>query len=187
MSTVTQKASTKRITKVVVKRMLDESPDTSWMGEYGNRAESEYAIDRAHDEDCPSFQGDSEDCTCNFDGHWSLRSEYRYFNGPVENYKGESPENIRKYIREDYERMESLNRGDFSFIGIRAEAQVHLTGDLFQEITSGGLWGIESDSGESCLQEIEQEQLSELRAELEAIGFSKRAVSAAFRNIQHSE
>ena len=36
------------------KRMVDGSPDTSWLGEYGNSAESDYAIDRAHSTDCNS-------------------------------------------------------------------------------------------------------------------------------------
>ena len=45
--------SMKRIHKVTIKRMVDESPDTSWLGEYSNTAETDYAIDRAHDVDCP--------------------------------------------------------------------------------------------------------------------------------------
>ena len=36
--------SMKRIHKVTIKRMTDESPDTSWLGEYSNTAETEYAI-----------------------------------------------------------------------------------------------------------------------------------------------
>jgi len=34
------------------KRMFDETPDTSRLGEYSNRAKTEYAIDRKHLEDC---------------------------------------------------------------------------------------------------------------------------------------
>src|SRR6266850_2841515 len=44
--------SKKRILSVTIKRMVDDSPDTSWLGEYGNNAKSDYAIDRAHSEDC---------------------------------------------------------------------------------------------------------------------------------------
>jgi hypothetical protein len=40
---------------------------------------------------------------------WNRR-EYRYFN-PSDNYKGEPAEDIRKYVRQDYERMEAYNRG----------------------------------------------------------------------------
>jgi len=159
----------KRIHKVVIKRMQDECPDTSWLGDYSDKQASEFSIDRAHDLDCL----------------------YRYFNGPIENYKGELPEDIRKYVRQDFERMESLYRGDFCFIGIRAEAEWSITqteyarnGSLIQTVTSGGLWVIESDSSSEYLKEIEQEQLAELRSQLKAIGFSSRAISAAFRNVE---
>ena len=43
----------KRIHKVVIKRMVDESPDTSWLGEYADSPTSEYSIDREHALDCP--------------------------------------------------------------------------------------------------------------------------------------
>lgn len=188
--------SMKRIHKVTIKRMLDDSPDTSWMGEYGNRAETEYAIDREHSLDCPVNTGlafellpeeDRAECDCG--GHGDKeRNEYRYFNGPVENYKGESPENIRKYVRQDYERMQSLQRGDFCFVGIRAEAEVSFAeckgSRLLQEITSGGLWVIESDSGKEHFAEIERDELAELREQLRGMGFSKRAIAAAFKQIE---
>lgn len=45
--------STKRILKIEVRRMVDESPDTSWLGEYSAKSEGDYSIDRAHDPDCP--------------------------------------------------------------------------------------------------------------------------------------
>jgi hypothetical protein len=84
-------------------------------------------------------------------------------------------------------------------MGCRADADVSLTVNAtnyqgkpyesrqMQRITSGGLWGIESDSDAAYLKEIEQEQLSELRDQLHAIGFSTRSISAAFRDIQYAE
>ena len=270
--------SMKRIHKVTIKRMTDESPDTSWLGEYSNTAETEYAIDRRHSIDCPVNAGtegkllwftsssgrielqmtveqaesashsgecdedvrefakvpaiadqlakidpallsaelkeygawddeeradhdqnlqrilwlaagditEQEGCDCGERGDMQ-RNEYRYFNGNVENYKGESPEDIRKYVRQDYERMERLNRGDWSFVGVRADAEILLpSGDasIVQEITSGGLWGIESDSDKSHFAEIEKEELFELENQLHAAGFSKRAIAAAFKNVE---
>lgn len=228
----------KRISKVTIKRMVDESPDTSWLGKYSDDVETEYAIDRAHDLDCiaqPYNQLTSEasdhiqssieylealydqdftnlpvstrlqlhtsesnsdarvilealrdsDCNCTQGGSWDRR-EYRYFNGPVENHKGESPENIRKYVRQDYERMERLNRGDWCFIGVRAEAEILVPSgndsSIVQEIRSSGLWGVESDSDGSCLKEIQDEQLSELREQLHSLGFSKRAAARAIKD-----
>ena len=50
------KRISKRIAQVTVKRMTDDSPDTSYLGEYSDRAKSEYAIDRAHSEDCQSLE-----------------------------------------------------------------------------------------------------------------------------------
>lgn len=97
---------------------------------------------------------------------------------------------------------------DTEYVYVRAEAQVFLTPDdkgwgLFQEITSGGLGGIDLPTcdcadrswyGEhhdtQCpittdeyLAEVEQEQLSELAEQLHAIGFSKRAIASAFKNV----
>lgn len=189
----------KRILTVVVKRMIDTDPDTRWMGEYSSNPTSFASIDREHDSDCPQFwangtdeDGEIRDCNCS--GGNRERNEYQYFN-PSFNYvdkhgnpTGNLPEDeVRKYTRQDYERMESLQRGNWSFIGIRAEATVQLTGDLTQHLSSGGLWGIESDSDKSYFSEVEQEQLAELREELHAAGFSKRAISAAFRDVAHKD
>lgn len=110
--------------------------------------------------------------------------EFRYFNAPIENYEGEPETEIRKYAQRAYRRACDLNNQQWYFLGVRAVAQVQITGDLVQSITSGGLWGIESDSGSDYLKEVEGEQLSELKAELHAIGFTKRAITAAFRNVK---
>ena len=266
----TKQAKSKRILSVTIRRMIDEDLDTSWLGEYSNSAETEYAIDRKHSLDCPINTGvtplsqktrtaidaqantcecadpqcpahkgtskcankantvlyrvDMEDasgtlmcddcaddatqsglftdcddselndpqCDCEERGDMSGR-EYRYFNGPVENYKGESPEDIRKYILRDYKRTESLNRGDWCFIGVRADAEVTVNpGEAFaeygcvQNITSGGLWGIES-SDKGTIEDEEKNQLAELKGQLKALGFSSRAIGKAFQNVQHKD
>lgn len=170
--------NSKRILSVTIKRMIDPDHDTSCLGEYSNNKSSEYSIDRKH----------SLDCQVN---------EYRYFN-PSFNYvdtQGKiiqnaaggdtlTPEEVRQYVRQDYERMERLNAGDWYYLGIRAEAEIQLTGDLVQTISSGGLWGIESDSDASYIEDLEREQLSNLKSELRAIGFSTRAISKAFKNVE---
>ena len=53
--------NSKRILSVTVKRMFDESPDTSFLGEYSNSPKTEYAIDRAHSEDCPFVDRERKD------------------------------------------------------------------------------------------------------------------------------
>ena len=186
--------SMKRIHKVTIKRMIDDSPDTSWLGEYGNTPQSTYAIDRAHDYDCPFFDNsntEDEQCTCRQwsngqDVYWNNR-EYRYFNPNWENYKGLEESEIRQYCRQDFDRMESLNNQQWGFIGIRADAEYSVNGDLRQDVTSGGLWGIESDSGDDYFTEVEQEQLAELKSQLAGIGFSSRAIAAAFKEIEHKD
>src|SRR6266550_3975171 len=164
----------KRILKVTLKRMIDEDPDTSWLGKYSDTRTSELSIDRAHDLDCFANTGaeEQEDCPCIGD-EWNRR-EYRYFN-PSFNYVDKSgralpentPDEVRKYVRQDYERMESLNRGNWCFIGIRAEAEVIANVKVdgpdkwhgtVQRISSGGLYGIESDSGKEHFEETIREE-----------------------------
>jgi len=223
----------KRILSVTVKRMVDESPDTSWLGEYSQRKTSEFSIDREHSLDCvvnsPNEVGQQwierirkqvvNDCSvwspeevldatydtldecsdalyeCDCDGRGDMgRGEYRYFN-PSFNYVDKNghalpentPEEVRKYVRQDYERMEAGNRGDWCMLGVAAEAEVwNPVSQVVQRIHSGGLWGIESDSGDYIAEE-EKNQLAELKSELLAYGFSKRAIATAFKDVKHKD
>jgi hypothetical protein len=247
----------KRILKVTVKRMVDDSPDTSHLGEYSSKSTSQFTIDRAHAEDCASVRPDIQTakktlehaqqtigdlhnavlaqyngtlanekldaerealdaaydevgelldeidaCDCGERGDME-RNEYRFFN-PSFNYitKADDPEDgltveeVRKYVRQDYERMERLHRGGWCYLGIRAEAQVianvQTAGPgkwhgVVQRVSSGGLWGIESDSERSYIEETQKEELSELKKELLAMGFSKRAIATAFKNTEEKD
>lgn len=200
------KKSMKRIHTVTIKRMADNDPDTSWLGEYSNNPASEFAIDRFHDSDCPQFWAngitdDSEDSDCNCNNTRNPR-EFAFFNpGSVETFEADAgwiPKDVmdkedywrkamQQNARSDYERMESLNRGLWGFVGVGAEARIQITRHgPFQDISSGSLWGIESDS-DDYLKEVEEEQLTELRAQLHALGFSQRAISAAFKNVVYRE
>lgn len=89
------------------------------------------------------------------------------------------------------DRRQALLRDEFGFIGILAEAEISVSRDerpdsgyLTQTITSGGLWSIESDSDKDYLKSVEDEELSELRTQLVGVGFSQRAITAAFRNVE---
>lgn len=133
---------------------------------------------------------------CNCGDERKPRHELRYFN-PSFNYVNSKDEliddntakEVRKYVLQDYERMERLNAGDWYYIGVIAQAHV-ATPDTFgyteQVIRSGGIWGIESDSDRSYLQAEEEEQLSELRGILKDFGFSTRQISAAFKNVERA-
>jgi hypothetical protein len=162
---------------------MEDLSGTMFCGGCGNDAYESGIYASAADDDMTE-----PECDCGERGDMT-RGELRYFNGNVENYKGESAEDIRKHVRQDYERMERLQRGDWGYLGIRAEAEILIpsgNASIAQEITSGGLWGIESDGNGDYMKEIESEQLSELREQLHAIGFSKRAISAAFKNVRIS-
>lgn len=61
------------------------------------------------------------------------------------------------YREEDEARLADWNGGDWDYIGIQAKAVILVvesgTGTTY-EITSAGLWGIESDSGEEYLNKV---------------------------------
>lgn len=68
---------------------------------------------------------------------------------------------------EDIDRRKAYARGDWSYIGIRAQARCMIvrngTGTFFN-IDSPGIWGVESDSGEEYLAELYREECAELKA-----------------------
>lgn len=144
-----------------VERVVDDSPDLSWIGEYGNAAESPNAIDRKE-------RGDMD------------RGEYRYFNPSMTGEETGNPDSPE----EDYRRMESYNNGDWCMLGIIAKAEILTPSGTRQTIRSSGLWGVESDSGEDYLKDVGAEQLVELRAELESLGIGSRAISRAFQHVE---
>jgi hypothetical protein len=71
----------------------------------------------------------------------------------------------------DKKRLESMDMGYWHFIGILAVAEIRING-ISETISSPGLWNIESDSDESDLNEIYQDQKDELAAMLRELGFS---------------
>lgn len=76
--------------------------------------------------------------------------------------------------------MESLNDGHWSYIGIIAKAKILIDGQ-YQTISSGGLWGVESDGGKEYLDDTIEEQLNHLAGQLEALGIGKRAIQYAIK------
>lgn len=89
------------------------------------------------------------------------------------------------FIEEDSDRMEAYFRGDWCMLGIQAIAKIQTSENgkswLCNEVASGGLWGIESDSDDSYKKELFNEQLEELRNVLETLGFNKRQIDQAFK------
>jgi len=165
---MTRKQS-KRILSVKVKQMFDDSPDTSWLGEFSDSAKTEFAINHR-------------------ERNGGNTREFEWFNAASVDTQNNTSEDNAKYAEQDYKRMMQLNNGHFCFIGIWADAEIGLPrGDsyLCQSVTSGGLWGIESDSDKSYFAEVEQEQLAELRGVLADFGFPKRAIARAIAAVEH--
>lgn len=77
---------------------------------------------------------------------------------------------------EDAERIAAWRAGDFTMIGIRAKATVWVPigGGSFtiHELTSAGLWGIESDSDADYLDSVYCEECASLLAAMRHMGMA---------------
>jgi hypothetical protein len=67
------------------------------------------------------------------------------------------------------ERRAAYARDEFSFLAVRAEAEVVIEG-IAQTLTSAGAPGIESDIGEEYVAQVAQEEWSALRDVLKTVG-----------------
>ncbi len=144
----------KEISSIKIKQYFDSDPDTSFLGEYSNKR-AKFSFDR-------QFLGDMN------------RNEYRYFNpypNPLEGKTQKERKELYQWAKQNYERMESLNNQNWFFFGLKAEAEIIING-VIQNISSGGLWGIESDSNRSYIEDIIKEEIADLKDQLKEIGFS---------------
>jgi hypothetical protein len=95
------------------------------------------------------------------------RPGHRYFIAAMSGEETGNPDSVEQ----DYQRMEAYNNGEWYMAGIRAVAEVTCPvgngNSRIERLSSGGLWGIESDSD---MGDIEQEQLDDLREHLEHFG-----------------
>ena len=140
-----------RIKSIRIEHILDDLPDLSYLGEYTDKY-VRGAIDR-------KAIGDMG------------RNEYQYF---------------IPYMREggfeSYQRYEQYNKGYWCSIGVVAIAEIEKRiGNkvISFEISSDGIYGIESDA-EDYIEEIDQEELNNLRYQLSEIGLSMIQLDKAF-------
>lgn len=80
-----------------------------------------------------------------------------------------------EYRAENQIRLDAYNRGEWWYRGCQARAWVSYplndTGDRrLESFSSGGLWGIESNSGADYESEVQSEELHDLKAHLETFG-----------------
>lgn len=174
MSNDTRKGTRKgHIINVEIVTRYDDSPDTSYIGTYTDVAE-EGAIVWATGEFCE----DANEIP-------APSREYRFFVPYARGEKVQS-QSYRAYAQQDWERMRRLSAGEWCYVGIMAQAEITLANsNVIQRITSGGVWGIESDTDGAYLEELASAELEELRGELESLGLGKRAIAAAFKNATH--
>jgi len=78
------------------------------------------------------------------------------------------------------DRLRKFQRGEFGFVGVQAVAEVEI-GGIMQEITSAGLWGIESDSGEDYFRSVGKEEYAQLKEILSDMGIRKTPPFKAVR------
>lgn len=103
------------------------------------------------------------------DGFWP--SQNPADNGYVGNVSDEEFEAAWKRAQA---RMDAWENGEWNWVGVQARVRIMVPvgGNSFAcyELTSPGLWSIESDSGEEYLAEVYEEQKAELEAHLRTIG-----------------
>lgn len=140
----------------------DNDPDLSYLGEYTMRVA---------DVDTDKYTVIDRDEENGFHQPGSMRFFVSSFN-----YEDETPEDREKYARQDFERMEAYHRGDWWTVEIYVEADVTMPGDGPRTLKSGGIWEIESDSGEGYIRETAGDEIVDLRTALVTLGvedFSK--------------
>ena len=170
----------KKIGNVKILHTDDNDPDLSRLGEYTDRLTTGIIV-RYFDK---FYEDLSDDELENIP---ERSNEYRGFK-PSTDSNDPKDKDYKKYSLQNYHRMEDINNGNVGFIGISVKAEILTWSDsknwLINEISSGGLWGIESDGGAEYLKEIEQEEISELKDVLKEYGFSDAEIEKAFENIQ---
>jgi|CXWL01.1.fsa_nt_gi hypothetical protein len=93
------------------------------------------------------------------------------------------------YAREDAERLREFGADSWWFERCRAEAEVRY--ELYdgsfriERLTSGGLCGIESDSGEEYRLSVEMDELTELSSHLERFGVARSGIEDLLAIYRH--
>ena len=130
--------------KIEIKRIVDENPDLSFL------------------ETTPEYHYGKNG------SNWEHVSEEDI--QKISNQYGSIWNACVAYTKQDKERLDAYNRGVWEMIGIRAVATIHIpvSDDTvkIQTIDSGGLFGIESDSGDSYMQDIGRDQIAEVKNHL---------------------
>ena len=149
-----------KIESIVIEHKLDDNPDTSFIGEYTSDLDDGVLV-RQYDKFYEDLTEEEKD---------QINTRNREYTGfkPCAGDEKVGTKEYKEYGLQDYKRMEQLNNGDFSFMGITAYADIYFEEDgvcQFQKVTSVGIWGIESDD-KSGTEEFEKDQIENLKEQL---------------------
>ena len=194
--------------KTVLSTEYDEYPDSSYLGEYTEKIGPGVII-RDHNEFYEKIPVEMER---DYDGKFIGKKEPEYSTTRNE-YSGFKPCNhipfdkknwshvSRKdksavikqygslenasyaYAMSDYNRMESLNNGHWSYICIMVETTVTTNTGMVDTIRES-LCGIESDSGKDYINEIISDLKYQVKDQLRKMGFSDDGINASVDNAE---
>lgn len=183
----------KKIFEVRLVHETDTDPDLSWIGEYTDELRDGVIV-RDRNEYYEKLPREMDrDANGRFSGKGDLIDplpergrEYRGFR-PYAGGEKVGTKEYYEYGMQDYRRMEDYNNMQWCFIGIKATAKVGVSLDggenyTLETISSGGLWGIESDSDKEYFREVEAEEMAQLKSLLLAYGFGRSTVARAVKN-----
>lgn len=144
-----------RIDAIRIEHIHDTDPNLSHLGHYSDKpGPDDKTVDRYPD------------------GKYRANHQYRYFIAAMSGKETGNPDSVEQ----DYQRMEAYHRGEWHMIGVRAVADVSYafgvapTSRRIQRFESGGLWGVESDSGDEHLTSVARNELADLKEHLEHFG-----------------
>ena len=150
-----------KIESIVIEHKLEDDSDTSFIGEYTSDLDDGVIVRQ--------YGKFYEDLTEEEKDQINLRNREHTGFEPYAGGEKVGTKEYKEYGLQDYKRMEQLNNGDFYFMGIIVHANIFLEENryyTYRKITSGGIWGIESDD-KSGIEELEKEQIEDLRHQLE--------------------
>jgi hypothetical protein len=166
----------KSIRSVRIVRAEDTDPDLSYIGEWTDKP-APWVIVRRDGDYLNNLEGDDYELP-------ERGREFRFFK-PYAGGEPEGSDNYQAYGMADWRRMEAFGR-DWWTVGIYAVAEIVVNG-IRQEIQSGGLWGIESDSDAAYMRTVAHDELCDLKDVLAQLCFTQEELADAFDGAEDAD
>lgn len=86
----------------------------------------------------------------------------------ISRYEGCTPEEIADDTKQDKDRLEDYDRGDWYMVGVCCDVSVKTKTNWAVDpvVARSSVWGVESDSDQSYFLELAEEQIHEAKADL---------------------